>query len=257
MDGQDRRTLAKSAWPDKILKRMARTKPLTVTTPDEPSRRFASQVVDVLCHQHPHAFTELAFTTPFELLVATVLSAQSTDARVNSVTPALFAAYPTAAALAAAPLEDVERLVKATGFFRMKARAIVGLSAAIVQRHQGEVPTSMAELVALPGVGRKTANVVLGHAFGVPAFPVDRHVMRVATRLGLATGNTPEAVEIQLCAAITPESWTVASDSLILHGRRVCRPTPQCQKCAAVALCAFARTRVARPPSRPRKVARA
>jgi endonuclease-3 len=232
---------------------MPHTQPAAATSPAAASRRTAKQIVDALCQQHPNAFTELAFTTPFELLVATVLSAQSTDARVNSVTPVLFAAYPTAAALSGAPVSDVERLVKATGFFRMKARAIIGLSAAIVERHQGEVPTSMAELVALPGVGRKTANVVLGHAFGVPAFPVDRHVMRVATRLGLATGKTPEAIEVQLCAAIAPELWTVASDSLILHGRRVCRPTPQCPKCAARTLCAFARTPASQPPARPRK----
>lgn len=236
---------------------MPRSQPAAPNAAEVTSRRTAKLIIDALCQQHPHAFTELAFTTPFELLVATVLSAQSTDARVNSVTPALFAAYPTAAALSGAPVDAIEKLVKATGFFRMKARAIIGLSTALVERHQGEVPASMVELVALPGVGRKTANVVLGHAFGVPAFPVDRHVMRVATRLGLATGKTPEAIEVQLCAAIPPELWTVASDSLILHGRRVCRPTPQCPKCAARAWCAFARSPASPRPSRPRKATRA
>lgn len=205
------------------------------------ARKQAAAIIDALGTQHPNAFTELVFSSPFELLVATVLSAQSTDARVNSVTPALFAAYPTPAALSAAPLADVERLVTPTGFFRMKARAIVGLSMELVEGHQGEVPASREALVELPGVGRKTANVVLGHAFGLPAFPVDRHVMRVATRLGLAKGHTPEAIEDELCQLVTPERWTVASDTLILHGRRVCRPKPQCDKCAARELCAFAR----------------
>lgn len=210
-------------------------------------------MLDALMRQHPGAFTELAFATPFELLVATVLSAQSTDARVNSVTPALFAAYPTPATLARAPVDDIERLVKATGFFRTKARAIIGLSKAIVEEHQGEVPSTMQELVALPGVGRKTANVVLGHAFGVPAFPVDRHVLRVATRLALGSGQTPEALEAELCASIRPELWTVASDTLILHGRRVCRPKPLCEKCAARHLCPFPLGVGTKPP-RTRKV---
>lgn len=234
---------------------MPRRVPPTTTVRDTASRRAAALVVDALCRQHPNAFTELVFASPFELLVATVLSAQSTDARVNSVTPALFAAYPTPAALSAAPVAEVEHLIKPTGFFRAKTRAIIGLSTALVDQHQGEVPTSMEALVQLPGVGRKTANVVLGHAFGLPAFPVDRHVMRVATRLGLANGKTAEALEAQLCSVIPPESWTVASDTLILHGRRVCRPKPQCDKCAARTMCAFLQSHTPSKAARPKKAA--
>jgi len=202
----------------------------------------ASAIVARLAQAYPGATTELAYRTPFELLVATVLSAQSTDARVNTVTPALFARYPDARALAAAAPEALEPLVRATGFFRAKSRAIVGLARALVERFGGEVPPRMADLVTLPGVGRKTANVVLGHALGVPGLPVDRHVFRVAQRIGLARGRTPEALEARLTAQLPPETWTLASDCLILHGRRVCRPKPLCQKCGIQADCAFYRS---------------
>jgi len=198
--------------------------------------------IEALSRQHPDADTELRFSNAFELLAATILSAQATDAGVNQVTPALFAAYPTPAALAAAPAADVERLVHATGFFRQKAKSLIGMSQALVDRHGGEVPRSMDALVKLPGVGRKTANVVLGHALGVPGFPVDRHVLRVANRLGIATSDDPERVEQQLTGALPPAIWTRASDTLILHGRRVCKPTPVCEQCAANALCDFRRT---------------
>ena len=187
--------------------------------------------------QHPDADTELRYTNAFELLVATILSAQSTDAGVNQVTPELFATYPTPEALAAAPTEDVERIVHATGFFRQKTKSIQGMAGALVERHAGAVPPTMDALVALPGVGRKTANVVLGHALGVPGLPVDRHVLRVANRLGIASSNDPERVEQQLTGALPPARWTRASDTLILHGRRVCTPTPLCERCAANALC--------------------
>lgn len=196
-------------------------------------------VVDALARQHPGADTELRHTNAFELLVATILSAQSTDAGVNRVTPALFAAYPDARALAAAPLEDVERLVHATGFYRQKARALVGMSGALVERHGGDVPRTMEALVRLPGVGRKTANVVLGHALGVPGFPVDRHVLRVSNRLGIAHADDPERVEQQLTGALPPGIWTLASDTLILHGRRVCKSVPVCERCAAAAMCDY------------------
>jgi endonuclease-3 len=204
-----------------------------------PSRSPAAAVIDRLARVFPGATTELNFHNAFELLVATILSAQSTDARVNEVTPALFARYPDARALAAADAGDVEALVKATGFFRTKARAIIGAAAQIVARHDGDVPASLDDLVALPGVGRKTANVVLGHALGIPGLPVDRHVLRVATRLGLARAGTPEAVEQRLCAALPPSRWTLASDALILHGRRVCRPRPLCPACVLTDLCRF------------------
>jgi endonuclease-3 len=175
----------------------------------------------------------------FELLVATVLSAQSTDAGVNQVTPALFARFPTPRALAAAEPTEVETLIKRTGFFRQKTKAIMGLSQLLCDRHGGTVPADMDALTALPGVGRKTANVVLGHALGVPGLPVDRHVLRVSNRLGIAEGDDPVAVEAQLTAALPSSMWTVASDVLILHGRRVCKPTPLCDQCSARGECSF------------------
>jgi endonuclease-3 len=224
---------------------------------------LAASIVERLAQAYPGATTELAYRNPFELLVATILSAQSTDARVNAVTPALFARFPDAASLAAAPLAEVERLIKPTGFFRTKARAIVGMARQLVERHGGQVPASMEALVALPGVGRKTASVVLGHALGVPALPVDRHVLRVAGRLGIARGTTPDAVEAELRAALPAHLWTLASDCLILHGRRVCRPRPLCERCMVSSMCAFYRRGGPRPspgrrsPARPAAATRA
>ncbi len=212
--------------------------------------RPASEVETVLARlyeQHPNAFTELNFRTPFELLVATILSAQSTDRGVNAATPALFARYPDARTLAAATPAELEPLVKTTGFFRTKARAIHGMATALVERHGGEVPADMAALTALPGVGRKTANVVLGHALGVPGLPVDRHVLRVANRLKLVQAATPEEAETQLCAVIPSDRWTLSSDTLILHGRRICRPRPLCDRCAVNAMCPFAALMAAAP----------
>ena len=196
-------------------------------------------ILDRLENQHPGADTELHYRTPFELLIATILSAQSTDARVNIVTPALFARFPDAKTLAGVEPEDVEPMVVSTGFFRSKSRSIVGAARALVERHGGEVPADMDALVALPGVGRKTANVVLGHALGVPGLPVDRHVLRVANRLGIAASDNPEEVERQLMKALPKTRWTRASDTLILHGRRICRPTPLCDRCAARDLCRY------------------
>src|SRR5207245_4616738 len=175
---------------------------------------------------HPDADTELHYTTPFELLVATILSAQSTDVGVNAVTPALFKRYPNARALAKAAHADVEPMIHATGFFRAKARSIVGMAQALVETHGGDVPASMEALVELPGVGRKTANVVLGHALGVPGLPVDRHVLREIGRIGIADSEKPEVVEQQLGGALPEARWTRASDTLILHGRRIGRPKP-------------------------------
>ena len=204
--------------------------------------RETREILDRLESQHPGADTELHYRTAFELLIATILSAQSTDARVNIVTPTLFAKYPDARALAAADPAEVEPLIVSTGFFRSKARSITGAARALVERHDGEVPASMDALVELPGVGRKTANVVLGHALGVPGLPVDRHVLRVANRLGIAASDEPETVEKQLAAALPKARWTRASDTLILHGRRVCRPTPMCDRCAARDLCRYFKT---------------
>jgi endonuclease-3 len=189
--------------------------------------------------QHPNANTELRFSNAYELLVATILSAQCTDERVNQVTPALFARYPDPPALARATTRELEPQIQSTGFFRAKSRALVGMATAVVQRYGGEIPRSMDELVTLPGVGRKTANVVLGHALGVPGLPVDRHVLRVANRIGVARADDPELVEQQLAAAIPATEWTKASDTLILHGRRICKPRPLCDRCAVRADCDF------------------
>jgi endonuclease-3 len=205
------------------------------------TRTETRHVLDLLEGQHPGADTELAFRNPFELLVATVLSAQSTDRRVNMVTPALFKRYPDARSLARAKTPTLEKMIKSTGFFRAKSKSLLGLSKALVANHGGDVPTTMDALVTLPGVGRKTANVVLGHALGVPGLPVDRHVLRVANRIGIAESDDPVVVEQQLTKALPRDRWTRASDTLILHGRRICRPKPLCDQCAVNALCDYAR----------------
>ena len=197
------------------------------------------RIIETLSEQHPNADTELHYRTPFELLVATILSAQSTDARVNLVTPALFKRYPNASALAKARLPALEKQITSTGFFRQKAKALTGMAKALVKDHGGEVPADMALLTELPGVGRKTANVVLGHALGVPGLPVDRHVLRVANRIGIAEGDDPVRVESQLCGALPKEMWTLASDVQILHGRRICRPKPLCDRCSIAADCDY------------------
>src|SRR3954469_17080940 len=170
-------------------------------------------VMRTLEAQHPGADTELHYTTPYELLVATILSAQCTDERVNQVTPALFKRYPNAAALAKAATAELEPQIQSTGFFRMKAKALVGMAQAVVARHRGEIPASMDSLTELPGVGRKTANVVLGHALGVPGLPVDRHVLRVANRIGIARSDDPVVVEQQLTGVLPPAQWTRTSDT--------------------------------------------
>ncbi|HET7698898.1 MAG TPA: endonuclease III [Vicinamibacterales bacterium] len=191
--------------------------------------------------QHPGADTELHFRNAYELLVATILSAQCTDERVNQVTPALFRRYPDAAALHEATTAELEPQIQSTGFFRAKSKSLAGMAAAVCERHAGEIPKTMEELTALPGVGRKTANVVLGHALGVPGLPVDRHVLRVANRIGIARGDDPEVVEQQLGAAMPREKWTLTSDTLILHGRRICKPTPLCDRCAVRDECDYYR----------------
>jgi endonuclease-3 len=203
------------------------------------SRDRVRRIFDLLDQQHPHADTELRFTNAYELLVATILSAQCTDARVNAVTPALFRRYPTAKALAAATPEELEPQIQSTGFFRMKSRSLTGMAKGLIERHGGQVPADMDALVKLPGVGRKTANVVLGHALGVPGLPVDRHVIRVANRIGLVTSDDAEAIEADLTARLPPDRWTRASDALILHGRRVCRPRPLCDRCLVRRFCDY------------------
>lgn len=212
--------------------------------------REVRRILDTLETQHPGADTELHYTTPFELLVATILSAQSTDARVNMVTPALFTRYPNARALAKATTDDLEPQIHSTGFFRAKSKALIGMAQALVANHGGEVPPLMETLVELPGVGRKTANVVLGHALGVPGLPVDRHVLRVSNRIGIAEGDDPVVVEQQLTRALPKERWTRTSDTLILHGRRICKPKPLCDQCAVQEDCDYFRLVIARARER-------
>ena len=197
------------------------------------------RVIETLAGQHPNADTELHYRNAFELLVATILSAQSTDARVNMVTPKLFAKYPDAPALSRARQASLEKQIVSTGFFRQKSKSLLGMARALVADHGGQVPADMDALTRLPGVGRKTANVVLGHALGVPGLPVDRHVLRVSNRIGIAEGDDPIQVEAQLCGALPKEIWTLASDVQILHGRRVCRPKPMCQDCSVRDDCDF------------------
>jgi endonuclease-3 len=203
-----------------------------------------SRIFDALDRHHPNADTELVHRNAFELLVATILSAQSTDARVNQVTPALFERFPDAAALARAKQRELEKVILSTGFFRQKSKSLIGMARQLIERHGGEVPADMEALTKLPGVGRKTANVVLGHALGVPGLPVDRHVLRVANRIGLVKNDDPVKVESQLSAMLPPERWTRASDTLILHGRRICRPKPLCQLCSVRPDCDYYRTGV-------------
>ena len=210
-------------------------------------RSVTRRIIETLSRQHPGADTELHHRNAFELLVATILSAQSTDVRVNLVTPALFERYPDARSLAAAPPAQLESLILSTGFFRQKSKALIGMAQKLVAGHGGEVPATMDQLTTLPGVGRKTANVVLGHALGVPGLPVDRHVLRVANRLGIADGVDPEIVESQLCAVLPKEMWTLASDVQILHGRRICRPKPLCDQCSVRADCDYHRELARRP----------
>ena len=208
------------------------------------------KILAKLERQHPGADTELHFSNPYELLVATILSAQCTDERVNQVTPALFKRYPDARALARATTGELEPQIQSTGFFRAKSKSLSGMAHAVVDRHRGEIPATMEDLTELPGVGRKTANVVLGHALGVPGLPVDRHVLRVADRIGIAKGEDAEVVEQQLCAAMPKEQWTLTSDTLILHGRRICKPKPLCEKCFVREDCLYFKKAIA--PARKR-----
>src|SRR6516164_5147692 len=174
-------------------------------------------ILKKLERQHPNADTELHYSNPYELLVATILSAQCTDERVNQVTPALFKRYPDLTTLAKATAAELEPQIQSTGFFRAKSKSLLGMARAVTEQYRGTIPASIEALTELPGVGRKTANVVLGHALGVPGLPVDRHVLRVSNRIGIAKSEDPEVVERQLGAALPPEQWIVASDTLILH----------------------------------------
>ena len=196
----------------------------------------------VLLQRYPDAHCELDFADPFQLVVATVLSAQTTDVRVNQVTPALFARYPTAADLAAAEQGDVEDIIRSTGFFRAKSEAIIRLAAAVVERYDGAVPRRLTDLVTLPGVGRKTANVVLGNAYGVPGITVDTHVGRLARQFGWTDEDDPVKVEHAVGAMFPRRDWTMLSHVLIFHGRRTCfARNPACGDCPVTRWCPSSR----------------
>jgi endonuclease-3 len=187
---------------------------------------------------YPYAHCELDFESPLQLLVATVLSAQTTDVMVNKVTPTLFARYPDAAALAGADRAELEELLKPTGFFRAKTNSVLNLGAALVERFDGEVPPRMSDLVTLPGVGRKTANVVLGNAFGIPGITVDTHFGRLVRRFGWTTETDPVKVEHEVGALFPRKDWTMLSHVLIFHGRRTCHAKkPACGACPIARLC--------------------
>ena len=200
--------------------------------------RRARQINRILAETYPDAHCELNFENPFQLLIATVLSAQTTDKRVNMTTPALFAKYPTPEDLAAANPEDLEEILKPTGFYRAKTRAVIGLSAAIRDSFGGKVPGRLKDLDSLPGVGRKTANVVLGNAFGVPGITVDTHFQRLARRFCWTRQDDPDKIEQEVGTLFPKSDWTLLSHHLIWHGRRVCHARrPACGACPVAALC--------------------
>ena len=201
-------------------------------------KRRARKMARELALTHPDAHTELDFTTPLELIVATILSAQSTDKKINETTPKVFARYPSAAAYAAADRAELEELLKPTGFFRNKTTSLMGLGEALVARFDGEVPGNMDDLVTLPGVGRKTANVVLGNAFGVPGITVDTHVQRLVRRWAWTTEVDPVKIEHAVGALIDKRDWTMLSHRVIFHGRRVCHAKkPACGACTLAKMC--------------------
>ena len=222
-------------------------------TPRTPKGRTRA-VSARLTVSYPAAICELDHRNAFELLAATILSAQTTDARVNMVTPALFARYPDAPSLAAADPAEVEEIVRSTGFYQNKTKSLLGMAQALVERFDGEVPTALEDLVTLPGVGRKTGNVVRSVAFALPGLPVDTHVGRVTRRLGLTAEEDPVKVELELSSFLPPAEWGPFSLRTILHGRRVCdAKKPACETCSLEDLCPSSRV----PRRRPARTARA
>jgi endonuclease-3 len=204
----------------------------------QPARRRALRIQQALANLYPDAHCALHYADPLQLLVATVLSAQCTDERVNKVTPALFDRFPDAEAYASADVAELERMIQSTGFFRNKARNIRACCQVLVEKHGGQVPHTMEELVPLPGVGRKTANVILGNAFGVPGIPVDTHVGRLSRRMGLTEHDDPVKVESDLMALIPKEQWTMFGHRMIFHGRQVCHSRkPKCDLCVLKKIC--------------------
>jgi endonuclease-3 len=202
----------------------------------------AVEVARRLSEAYPEAICELDHRDPFELLVATILSAQSTDARVNMVTPALFERYPTPADLAAANPRDVEEIIRSTGFYQNKTKSLLGMAQALIERFDGQVPTTLDDLVTLPGVGRKTGNVVRSVAFGLPGLPVDTHVLRLSRRLGISELDDPVKMELELDSYLPPREWGPFSLRMILHGRRVCdAKRPKCAECVLEDICPSSR----------------
>lgn len=204
------------------------------------SRKDALTVMDILEKTYPSAKAELDFTNPLELLVATILSAQCTDVRVNKTTPVLFAKYKTARDYAEADLEELMEIIRPCGFYRTKANHLIGAGRVMEESFQGQVPRTMEEIMTLPGVGRKTANVVLSNAFGVPGIAVDTHVFRVSNRIGLCNTDTPEKTEMALQKIIPKDRWSQSHHVLIFHGRRCCAARkPQCTVCPVSEQCLF------------------
>ncbi|PYP78607.1 MAG: endonuclease III [Gemmatimonadetes bacterium] len=233
-----------------VAKRPARSKR---PRPRGPAlRAHAALLLERLLARYPDAHCALDFTNAYQLLCATILSAQCTDKRVNMVTPALFARYPDARSLAAARQEDVEALIKSTGFFRNKAKSLIGMAQAVVEHHDGEVPADMASLVVLPGVGRKTANVILGNAFGRnDGIVVDTHVTRLSNRLALTSGTDAVKIERALLPLFPQERWTMLSHLLIEHGRQVCdAKKPRCGECLLADVCPSAEVQTSGRPAR-------
>src|SRR5512141_317553 len=233
------------------MKKVARKNPNAAAK--HPARRRKKKGADLKAHaleilarlkrEYPDAHCELDFETPLQLLIATILSAQCTDKRVNMVTPELFRTFPDAGSLSIADPEKLEDLIKSTGFFRNKTKSLLGMSGALVERHKGKVPSTMEDLVKLPGVGRKTANVVLGNAFDInEGVVVDTHVGRLGVRLGLTNETDPVKVEQALMELFPRDDWAVLSHLLIFHGRRVCiARSPRCESCMLADVCPSAR----------------
>jgi endonuclease III len=248
---------ARKAVPKNAKPKASRPRPV--------SANLAGEILDLLEQAHPEAHCALEYRNPFELAVATILSAQCTDERVNRVTPVLFARFPSAESLAAAAPAEVEEIIRSTGFFRAKTKSVIGFAHGLAVEQGGEFPRTIPALTRLPGIGRKTANVVLGHAFGInEGIAVDTHVLRVTNRLGLVEGFDPVRVEADLMALVPRERWTRTTDLIIFHGRKVCDARrPACGRCPVFHLCAWearqawATGGVSAPSAPPREKARA
>lgn len=200
----------------------------------------ATKIISLLKKRYPQAHCELNFSNPLELLVATILSAQCTDKRVNEVTKTLFKKYRGTGDYLKVPIEELEQDIRSTGFYKNKAKAIQGCCKALLEKYDGKIPKSLEELVELPGIGRKTANLVLGHTYGIPGITTDTHVIRVSQRLGLTKNKDPEKIEYDLQKLIPQKDWTFVSDVLIFHGRYCCyAKKPNCPECPVIKLCPY------------------